>query len=114
MQDAAKADELYYDPYSVELNMNPYPVFARIREEAPLYYNDKHDFYALSRFDDVNKRPALRRHDARAWNPVVNLAQEVTGIVGQVRNALVHRIRHAAHHTRSMNASAPADFGAVI
>ncbi|WP_370445755.1 cytochrome P450 [Mycolicibacterium phlei] len=35
--------------------MNPYAVFARIREEAPLYYNDKHDFYALSRFDDVNK-----------------------------------------------------------
>ena len=55
VQEAATADVLYYDPYSVELNMNPYPVFARIREEAPLYYNDKHDFYALSRFDDVNK-----------------------------------------------------------
>ena len=55
VQHAAAADELYYDPYSVELNMNPYPVFARMREEAPLYYNDKHDFYALSRFDDVNK-----------------------------------------------------------
>ncbi|MGE2691342.1 cytochrome P450 [Mycolicibacterium pulveris] len=35
--------------------MNPYAVFARLREEAPLYYNDKHDFYALSRYDDVNK-----------------------------------------------------------
>jgi cytochrome P450 len=55
VQDAATADELYYDPYSIELNMDPYAVFARIREEAPLYYNDKHDFYALSRFDDVNK-----------------------------------------------------------
>jgi cytochrome P450 len=61
VQDAAIADELYYDPYSIELNMNPYPVFARIREEAPLYYNDKHDFYALSRFDDVNK--ALIDHE---------------------------------------------------
>ena len=58
---ASTADELYYDPYSVELNMNPYPVFARMREEAPLYYNDKHDFYALSRFDDVNK--AVIDHD---------------------------------------------------
>lgn len=47
--------DLYYDPYSVELNMNPYAVFARLREEAPLYYNEAHDFYALSRFDDVNK-----------------------------------------------------------
>jgi cytochrome P450 len=55
------ADALYYDPYSVELNMNPFPVFARIREEAPLYYNDTHDFYALSRYDDVNK--ALIDHE---------------------------------------------------
>ncbi|WP_428365842.1 cytochrome P450 [Mycolicibacterium sp.] len=61
VHDSAAADELYYDPYSVELNMNPYPVFARIREQAPLYYNDKHDFYALSRFDDVNK--ALIDHE---------------------------------------------------
>jgi cytochrome P450 len=59
--DVQTADALYYDPYSVELNMNPYPVFARIREEAPLYYNDTHDFYALSRYDDVNK--ALIDHE---------------------------------------------------
>lgn len=51
----ATQDKLYYDPYSVDLNMNPYAVFARLREEAPLYHNDKHDFYALSRFEDVNK-----------------------------------------------------------
>jgi cytochrome P450 len=47
--------ELYYDPYDIDLNMNPYPAFARFREEAPLYYNEQHDFYALSRYDDVNK-----------------------------------------------------------
>ena len=61
VQQAATQDELYYDPYSVDLNMDPYAVFARIREEAPLYYNDKHDFYALSRFDDVNR--ALINHE---------------------------------------------------
>jgi len=47
--------DLYYDPYDIDLNMNPYPAFARFREEAPLYYNEQHDFYALSRYDDVNK-----------------------------------------------------------
>jgi len=47
--------DLHYDPYDVELNINPYPMFARLREEAPLYYNPQHDFYALSRYDDVNK-----------------------------------------------------------
>ena len=55
VQDDAAAGELYYDPYSVDLNMAPYAVFARLREEAPLYHNEKHDFYALSRYDDVNK-----------------------------------------------------------
>ncbi|MBU8821350.1 cytochrome P450 [Mycolicibacterium goodii] len=49
------APEVYYDPYNVQLNMEPHEVFARIREEAPLYHNEQHDFYALSRYHDVNK-----------------------------------------------------------
>jgi cytochrome P450 len=43
----------YYDPYDVEIDKDPYPVWKRLRDEQPLYYNEKHDFYALSRFDDV-------------------------------------------------------------
>lgn len=42
------ADDLYYDPWDVDLNADPYPMFRRIRENAPLYYNTEHDFYALS------------------------------------------------------------------
>ena len=48
------ATDLYYDPYNVNMNADPYPVYRRLREEAPLYYNARHDFYALSRFDDVD------------------------------------------------------------
>lgn len=48
-------EAVYWDPYQVEVTANPYPVFRRLREEAPLYYNEKHDFYALSRFDDVKQ-----------------------------------------------------------
>jgi cytochrome P450 len=47
--------DLYYDPYDAEIDLDPYPVWKRLREEAPLYYNDKFDFYALSRFDDVER-----------------------------------------------------------
>jgi cytochrome P450 len=47
--------DVYFDPYDVEINANPYPAFARLREEAPLYYNEKYDFWALSRFADVNR-----------------------------------------------------------
>lgn len=44
-----------FDPYDVELIADPYPMFARLREEAPLYYNAEYDFFAVSRYADVNK-----------------------------------------------------------
>jgi len=51
----AEPTDVYYDPYDVDINADPYPTFRRLREEAPLYYNDVHDFYALSRYDDVER-----------------------------------------------------------
>lgn len=47
--------DLVYDPYSFEIDRNPYPYFKRLRDEAPLYYNEKYNFYALSRYEDVNE-----------------------------------------------------------
>lgn len=44
-----------FDPYDVDLIADPYPMFARLREEAPLYYNAEYDFFAVSRYADVNK-----------------------------------------------------------
>lgn len=43
----------YYDPYDAAIDADPYPVWKRLRDDAPLYYNERHDFYALSRFADV-------------------------------------------------------------
>jgi cytochrome P450 len=47
--------DVYYDPYKIEINADPYPTFRRLREEAPLYYNEQYDFYAVSRYDDVER-----------------------------------------------------------
>jgi cytochrome P450 len=49
------SSDVRYDPYDIDIHRDPYPVFRRLREEAPLYYNAEHDFYALSRFDDVDR-----------------------------------------------------------
>jgi cytochrome P450 len=57
----APVSDVYFDPYDVGINADPYPTFRRLREEAPLYYNAQHDFYAVSRFSDVNK--ALVDHE---------------------------------------------------
>ena len=46
---AERADTVvYYDPYDVGITADPYPTYARLREEAPIYYNDRYDFWALS------------------------------------------------------------------
>jgi cytochrome P450 len=50
---ATSTSDIYYDPYDFEIDADPYPVFKRLRDERPLYYNEKLDFYAVSRFADV-------------------------------------------------------------
>ena len=46
---------VYFDPYDVDINADPYPTYRRLREEAPIYHNERYDFWALSRHDDVHK-----------------------------------------------------------
>jgi cytochrome P450 len=46
---------VYYDPFDRQIRADPYPVYRRLREEAPLYYNERYDFYAVSRFEDVER-----------------------------------------------------------
>jgi cytochrome P450 len=42
-----------YNPFARDTQINPYPVYRWLRDEAPVYHNPDVDFYALSRFDDV-------------------------------------------------------------
>ncbi|MDQ2650626.1 MAG: cytochrome P450 [Actinomycetota bacterium] len=51
----AQASDVYFDPYDVTINADPYPVYERLREEAPTYFNERHEFWALSRYEDVEK-----------------------------------------------------------
>ncbi|ORB91414.1 cytochrome P450 [Mycobacterium persicum] len=55
--------ELYYDPFDFDIDDDPYPVWKRMRAAAPLYFNDKYNFYALSRYDDV----AAALHDWQTY-----------------------------------------------
>ncbi|MGB3331854.1 MAG: cytochrome P450 [Mycobacterium sp.] len=73
-------DEARYDPYDVDLNSDPYPMFRRLREEAPLYYNAEHDFYALSRFDDVNKALVDHQTFSSARGAILELIKANTPI----------------------------------
>ena len=51
----ANALDLYYDPFDFAIDDDPYPIWKRMRDEAPLYHNEKYNFFALSRYDDVSR-----------------------------------------------------------
>jgi cytochrome P450 len=74
-------DPLLYSPYDYAVHEDPYPIYARLREEAPLYRNDDLDFWAVSRHADV--AGAFRDHqrfsnangvslDPSAWGPAAH------------------------------------------
>ncbi|NNH72879.1 cytochrome P450 [Nocardia uniformis] len=45
--------QLQYSPYDFAVHEDPYPYYARLRTEAPVFRNDTDDFWALSRHADV-------------------------------------------------------------
>jgi cytochrome P450 len=45
--------EVEFDPFSEVFFNDPYPTYRRLRDEAPVYRNDRYGFYALSRHEDV-------------------------------------------------------------
>jgi cytochrome P450 len=50
--------DLYWDPFDVEIDTNPYEIWRRMRDEAPVYRNERLDFWALSRFADIQAASA--------------------------------------------------------
>lgn len=49
------APAVVYDPYDYAIHEDPYPVYAWLRAQAPVYYNPERNFYALSRYHDVRE-----------------------------------------------------------
>ena len=64
-----------FDPYSYDIHEDPYPVYKRLRDEAPLYHNERIGFWALSRHADV--MAALK--DTQRLSSRYGVALEVTG-----------------------------------
>jgi len=80
---------LNFDHYDHALQDDPYPTYARLRNEAPLYHNDEHDFWVISRHADV--REAFRVDDVysnkmgvtldkSAWNPNAHIVMSFLGM----------------------------------
>ncbi|VEG56914.1 cytochrome P450 [Mycolicibacterium aurum] len=54
--------KLVFNPVAQEYFDNPYEIYRRMRDEAPIYYDEDEDFYALTRHEDV--AAAFKDHEA--------------------------------------------------
>ena len=67
-------DLVAYDPYDAAINADPYPTYRRLRDEAPIYYNERYDVWALSRHADVEKALV-------SWETFSNARSDILEIV---------------------------------
>lgn len=80
---------VHFDHYDYALQDDPYPVYARLRSEAPLYHNEEHDFWVMSRHEDIHR--AFRTDgvysnrmgvslDESAWNEHAHVVMSFLGM----------------------------------
>jgi cytochrome P450 len=79
-----EATEPYYDPYDYEVDAHVHDVWRRLRDEAPLYYNEKYGFYAVSRFDDVLPAMVDTATFSSAHMTVLEMMSEEANSVGMM------------------------------
>jgi cytochrome P450 len=65
------------NPFDYDFHRDPYPTYEWLRDEAPLYHNERMDFWALSRFDDVLNG----LHDPATYTSTGGVAIEQSGAV---------------------------------
>ena len=51
----ATPEPLVFSPYDYAVHEDPYPFYARLRSEVPVYHNPELDFWALSKYSDVRE-----------------------------------------------------------
>jgi cytochrome P450 len=71
--------DVYYDPYDYDIDANPHSVWKRMRDDAPVYRNEKFDFYALSRFHDVMTASLDAKTFSSAFGTVLELMTDEPG-----------------------------------
>ena len=94
---AAADTPLAFDPYDYEFHENPYPLYARLRAEAPVFHVEPDDLWVVSRHADVHG--VLRDDqsfsnrmgvslDASAWSPDAYKVMSFLALDGQAQTRL--------------------------
>jgi len=78
------AGEVYYDPYDVDINADPYPTYRRLRDEAPVYYNERYKVWVLSRHSDVEQALVDWQTFSSARGDILEVVQSGVDLPGGV------------------------------
>jgi cytochrome P450 len=70
-----------YDPYSRQMQEDPYPTYRYFRDEEPCTHNPKMDFYALFRFEDVWEATLDWKTYSSSLGPILENKGEIPGEV---------------------------------
>ena len=81
-------EAVQFDMYDRNTYVNPYLVYRRLREEAPLYYNEEYDFYAVSRFDDAERVMVDREGFISSKGIVYNIMPYIIRGEGEIPDGL--------------------------
>ena len=79
--------ELYYDPYDYDIDADAHAIWRRLRDERPVYWNDRYGFYALSRYADVRDASIDWKTYSSAQGTVLEIIKR-PGSVDSIRNIL--------------------------
>jgi cytochrome P450 len=79
--------KLVFDPFSEDFFNGAYETYRRMRDEAPVYYSEEHDFYALTRHEDV--APAFKDFDTYSSKYGVDLHSIRSGLPSDAGSRMI-------------------------
>ncbi|MCY4200551.1 MAG: cytochrome P450 [Gammaproteobacteria bacterium] len=77
-------EPIYYDPWDYKIDDNPYELFKRLRDEAPIWHNDRYDFWVLSRYEDLIKASLDTETYSSRWGTVLDQMSEEPSSLGTI------------------------------
>ncbi|MCX6398583.1 MAG: cytochrome P450 [Propionibacteriales bacterium] len=115
MTSTATAGPLLFDPYDYDFHEDPYPMYRRLRDEAPVHHATGDDIWVISRHADVFE--ALRNDevfsnrmgvslDATAWSPDAHRVMSFLGLDG-AEQSRVRKLVSAAFTPRRVRELTP-------
>ena len=70
---------MIYDPYSREMQEEPYPTYRYFRDEEPCHFNEEAGFYALFRFEDVWNATLDWETMSSSYGPILEVKEKPEG-----------------------------------